>query len=98
MSAPNGVLPAYALLIAINGHGLVAPESDAVRLQHTLMKLGVPTNSIEILAGPTATRNNIIRQLHSIRTHPRIVRDAPILIYFAGMFYLALVFQVLPLL
>lgn len=86
-------LPAYALIIAINdppkivfqARPLRAPELDAIRLRDTLISLGVPHNSIDVLAGQAATRQRIIAKLIEIATSPRIQADAPILIYYAGM-------------
>jgi hypothetical protein len=77
-------IPAYALLIAVNGGGLHAPEVDAVKLRGALGNLGIPFASIDTLAGQMATRQNIIRSLRGIADDRRILPDAPIIIYFAG--------------
>ncbi|KAF8607092.1 hypothetical protein BDV93DRAFT_519995 [Ceratobasidium sp. AG-I] len=85
-------LPAYALIIAINdppgiafqGRPLRAPEPDAIRLRDTLISLGIPQSSIDVLSGRAATRQNIIEKLREIATSPRIQPDTPILIYYAG--------------
>jgi hypothetical protein len=84
MSATHQELRAYALIIAINAHNLSAPEPDAYRLRNTLVKIGIPENCIQLLVGAQATRNAIIQHLRSIRTNPDILKDAPIIIYFAG--------------
>ncbi|CEL53254.1 hypothetical protein RSOLAG1IB_06220 [Rhizoctonia solani AG-1 IB] len=84
MSATRRRLHAYALIIAINAHNLSAPEPDAYRLRDALVEIGIPENSIQLLVGAQATRNAIIQHLRSIRTNPGILKDAPIIIYFAG--------------
>ncbi|KAG9120958.1 hypothetical protein FRC07_003294 [Ceratobasidium sp. 392] len=75
-------IPAYALIIALNGQGLGAPETDAAKLYKVLASLGVA--SIDTLTGRSATRQNIIQSLNSIADNPRIIKDTPILIYYAG--------------
>ncbi|KAG9124736.1 hypothetical protein FRC07_010447, partial [Ceratobasidium sp. 392] len=72
----------YALIIAVNGEGLGAPESDAARLHKALASIGVAP--IHTLTGRSATRQNIIQSLNNIADNPRIKKDTPILIYFAG--------------
>jgi hypothetical protein len=82
--APKRRIPAYALIIAVNGGGLQAPEVDAVKLRGALGNLGINFASIDTLAGQTATRQNIIGSLRGIADNRRILPDAPIIIYFAG--------------
>ncbi|KAJ1301305.1 hypothetical protein OPQ81_003707 [Rhizoctonia solani] len=75
---------AYALIIAISAHNLVAPETDARRLCDTLLRFGFPEDCVRILTGTQATRGAIIRYLRSIATNPNIKKNTPIFIYFAG--------------
>ncbi|KAG8776409.1 hypothetical protein FRC12_000918 [Ceratobasidium sp. 428] len=75
-------IPVYALIIAVNGAGLGAPELDAAKLRSTLASLGI--TSIDMLVGRAATRQNIIQSLNSVADNPRIPHDAPIIIYYAG--------------
>ncbi|KAG9076108.1 hypothetical protein FS749_012152 [Ceratobasidium sp. UAMH 11750] len=78
----RGRIPAYVLIIAVNGNGLGAPEVDAAKLRGTLESLGIL--SIDVLAGRDATRQNIIQRLNNIAGNSRILQDAPIIIYYAG--------------
>ncbi|KAG8699621.1 hypothetical protein FRC09_006503 [Ceratobasidium sp. 395] len=75
-------VPAYALIIAVNGAGLGAPELDAAKLRSSLASLGI--TSTDMLVGRAATRQNIIQSLNSVADNPRIPQDAPIIIYYAG--------------
>ncbi|KAF8685088.1 Caspase domain [Rhizoctonia solani] len=84
MSTAPQRIPAYVLIIAINGHNLFAPEPDAYRLRDTLVQIGIPEYAIQLLIGAHATRNAIIHHLRNIATNPNILKDAPIIIYFAG--------------
>ncbi|CAE6474010.1 unnamed protein product [Rhizoctonia solani] len=84
MSTTRQRIPAYALIIAINAHNLFAPEPDAYRLRDTLIQIGIPEHCIQLLVGAQATRNAIIQHLRSITKNPNILKDAPIIIYFAG--------------
>ncbi|KAH7337410.1 hypothetical protein B0J17DRAFT_768612 [Rhizoctonia solani] len=77
-------ISAYALIIAIGGHGLAAPESDAHRLRNVFIKLGFPADQVELLLGAKATRRAIIEHLHKISRDPKIKKNSPIFIYFAG--------------
>ncbi|KAG8703724.1 hypothetical protein FRC08_002664 [Ceratobasidium sp. 394] len=78
----RGRVPAYALIIAVNGDNLRAPELDAAKLRNTLMSLGIPL--VDMLTGRAATRQNIIQSLNNIADNPKIMQDAPIIIYYAG--------------
>ncbi|KAG8738042.1 hypothetical protein FRC10_007322 [Ceratobasidium sp. 414] len=75
-------LPAYALIIAINGNNLGAPEPDAAKLHSTLASIGI--TSVDMLTGRAATRQNIIQSLNNIADNPKILQDTPIIIYYAG--------------
>ncbi|KAG9103446.1 hypothetical protein FRC06_010752 [Ceratobasidium sp. 370] len=78
----RGRVPAYVLIIAINGNGLGAPEVDAAKLHNTLASIGIPF--VDMLTGRAATRQNIIQSLKNIADNPKILQDAPIIIYYAG--------------
>ncbi|KAG8713630.1 hypothetical protein FRC09_018502 [Ceratobasidium sp. 395] len=79
MSRP---IPAHALIIAVNGASLGAPELDAAKLRSALASLGI--TSIDMLVGRAATRQNIIQSLNNIADNPRIPQDSPIIVYYAG--------------
>ncbi|CUA72784.1 putative ATP-dependent helicase MG140 [Mycoplasma genitalium G37] [Rhizoctonia solani] len=84
MSASRRRISAYVLIIAISGHGLVAPEHDARRLHDAFIQFEFPENHIKVLVGAQATRQAIIHQLRSISANPNIIKNAPIFIYYAG--------------
>jgi hypothetical protein len=81
----------FSLLIGINKYAsptirdLNGSVSDAKAIQEYLeVTLGVPTDQIACLHNSQATRTAIIQKLIKLQKDPRIQRDDPILIFFAG--------------
>jgi hypothetical protein len=52
--------------------------------QYLNIRLRVPSNQIVLLTDESATRFNIIRALNGLMEDKRIIRDDPILVYYAG--------------
>ncbi|KAF8752289.1 hypothetical protein RHS01_08063 [Rhizoctonia solani] len=83
MSTAPQRIPAYVLIIAINGHNLFAPESDAYRLREHWFRLVF--QSMLFTTHWCACNSQCNHSpLRNIATNPNILKDAPIIIYFAG--------------
>ncbi|SJL08002.1 uncharacterized protein ARMOST_11361 [Armillaria ostoyae] len=82
----------FGLVIGIDEYKSTTPNQDlkgAVRdandfNSYLLRDLGVPGANIVNLRNEQATRAAIIEQFRTLEHHPRITKDNPILIYFAG--------------
>lgn len=81
------------MLIGINSYKTTHPDfprlrgavHDALEFKKYLNnRLNVPSNQIVLLTDEMATRSNIIRVLKGLVADERIVRDDPILLYYAG--------------
>jgi hypothetical protein len=81
----------FALIIGIdkyldsNFNDLSGAVFDAIAVENFLVEnLSVPRANIERLHNDNASRTNIIKEIQRLATHPRIQKNNPILIYFAG--------------
>ncbi|KIM20623.1 hypothetical protein M408DRAFT_33545, partial [Serendipita vermifera MAFF 305830] len=81
----------FALTIGIDEYksstidALCGAVADAKAVKRYLEEsLGVPTSQMVTLYNAEATRNTIVQSIRALKTDPRIQKDDPILIFYAG--------------
>jgi len=81
----------FVLIIAVDSYNtpgvppLKHAVSDAEKMRDwVLNKLCIPTNRVKVLLNKAATRRAIIAALNDLAENHEILRNDPILIYFAG--------------